>query len=247
MPAMDDARADASATRLPITILAQPDLRSCGPTCLHSVYRYFGTELPLATVVATIEQLESGGTLDVFLACDALRRGYRATIYTYNLLVFDPTWFTDPSVNIARKLDAQVRVKRDRRFLTVSRGYQEFLRLGGRISFTDLTRGLLRGLLNRGLPVITGLSATYLYRSSRELTEEDRDDDVRGTPAGHFVVLSGYDRKERTIRVSDPLAPNPLGPDHDYWIHIDRVIGAILLGVLTHDANLLVIDSPADD
>ena len=27
---------------------AQPDEVSCGPTCLHSVYRFYGDELPLA-------------------------------------------------------------------------------------------------------------------------------------------------------------------------------------------------------
>jgi hypothetical protein len=33
-----------------------------------------------------------------------------------------------------------------------------------------------------------------------------------------------------------------MAPGQYYEIKIDRVIGAILLGVLTHDANLLVIE-----
>lgn len=235
------APAERSETHLRVDILPQPDLRSCGPTCLHAVYRYYDRAPPLAELVAAVEQLESGGTLDVFLACDALRRGFAATIYTYNLQVFDPTWFADHGVDIAAKLERQIEFKRDPRLAVASRGYQEFLRLGGRLEFTDLTRALLRKILNRGTPIVTGLSATYLYRAMREYGPDDEDDDIRGLPAGHFVVLSGYDRKARTVRVSDPLVPNPLGPEQHYWIHIDRVIGAILLGVLTHDANLLVI------
>ncbi|MBZ0173425.1 MAG: C39 family peptidase [Phycisphaerales bacterium] len=234
-------RPDLQAAQLAVRILRQPDARSCGPTCLHSVYRYYGTEHDLDTLIGAIEQLESGGTLDVFLACDALRRGFEATIYTYNLQVFDPTWFAHKDVDMIAKLEAQIREKRDRRLRVASQGYQEFLRLGGRIRFTDLTRRLLRSILNRGIPIITGLSATYLYRAMREYGPDDADDDVRGAPAGHFVVLSGYERRHRTILVSDPLDPNPLGGEQNYWIHIDRVIGAILLGVLTHDANLLVI------
>jgi len=35
----------------------------------------------------------TGGTLAVNLANHALRRGYRALIVTYNLTVFDPSWF----------------------------------------------------------------------------------------------------------------------------------------------------------
>jgi hypothetical protein len=34
---------------------------------------------------------------------------------------------------------------------------------------------------------------------------------------------------------------NPYGGSHEYWISIERVIGAVLLGIVTHDANLLII------
>ena len=81
-------------TRLEFDILPQPDNMSCGPTCLHALYRYYGDELPLEAVIEQVESLEGGGTLAVLLACHALRRGYDATIYTYNLKVFDPTWFS---------------------------------------------------------------------------------------------------------------------------------------------------------
>ena len=30
------------AFRLPVEILPQPDETTCGPTCLHAVFRYFG-------------------------------------------------------------------------------------------------------------------------------------------------------------------------------------------------------------
>ena len=78
-------------TRLEFDILPQPDNMTCGPTCLHALYRYYGDELPLETVIEEVESLEGGGTLAVLLACHALRRGYDATIYTYNLKVLDPT------------------------------------------------------------------------------------------------------------------------------------------------------------
>lgn len=51
----------ASAT---LAIETQPDTTTCGPTCLHAVYRHFGDQIALA-------------------------RGYRATIHTWNLEVFD--------------------------------------------------------------------------------------------------------------------------------------------------------------
>jgi hypothetical protein len=227
--------------RLPVIMLPQPDETTCGPTCLDAIYRYWGEDESLQTVISRTRKLERGGTFAVFLACDALRKGYEATIYTYNLMVFDPTWFV-PGVDIAERLQEQRKAKpKDLRLQHATEGYLEFLSLGGRLRFTDLSRTLIRGLLRRQLPILTGLSSTYLYRTAREYGPSDQPDDVRGTPGGHFVVMAGYDRKQRNVLIADPYGPHPYGPSHEYWMNIDRVVGAVLLGIVTHDANLLVI------
>lgn len=232
-----------STLHLPVRILPQPDETTCGPTCLHAIYRYWGEEERLPDIIARTRKFERGGTFAVFLACDALRKGYEATIYTYNLTVFDPTWFT-PGTDIAERLRQQSKVKKDARLRHVTEGYLEFLSLGGRLRLTDLSRRLISGLLRRKLPILTGLSSTCLYRTAREYGPNDEPDDVRGTPAGHFVVIAGYNRKDRTVLVADPYGPHPYGPSLDYWINTDRVVNAVLLGIVTHDANLLVIHPP---
>lgn len=229
---------------LPVRIMPQPTETTCGPTCLHAVYRYWGSDEVLENIIGRTRALEHGGTFAVFLACDALTHGFQATIYTYNLTVFDPTWFRQ-KMDIAEKLEAQRRMKDDPRLRHVTEGYLEFLRLGGQLRFTDLSPPLVRGLLRRGIPIITGLSSTFLYRTAREYGILDIPDDVRGTPSGHFVVIAGYHRKERTVLVADPYGPHPYGTTHDYWIRLDRVMNAVLLGIVTHDANLLVI-APRD-
>jgi hypothetical protein len=228
--------------RLPLKILAQPDEATCGPTCLQAVYRYWGADDSLEEVIGRTRKLEHGGTFAVFLACDALRHGFEATIYTYNLTVFDPTWFAGKGVDISQKLRLQREAKTDKRLRHATEGYLEFLGLGGRLRFTDLSRRLIRSILRRGLPILTGLSSTYLYRTAREFGPQDVPDDVRGTPSGHFVVLAGYNRRERAVLVADPYGPNPHSATLEYWMNLDRVIGAILLGIVTHDANLLVIN-----
>jgi len=55
------------------------------------------------------------------------------------------------------------------------------------------------------------------------------------------VVLCGYDRDSRRVLIADPLTPTPFSQSHYYEIGIDRVLCAILLGVLSYDANLLII------
>lgn len=234
-----------SSLQLPLLILPQPTETTCGPTCLHAVYRYWGSNTSLADVVARTRSLRHGGTFAVFLACDALERGYTATIYTFNTTVFDPTWFRPRgNVDIAARLRAQRELKRDRRLLYATEGYLEFLKLGGKLRFTDLSPPLVRGILRRRHPIITGLSSTFLYRTAREFGSLDIPDDVRGTPSGHFVVIAGYDRPARKLLIADPYGPHPQGDIRDYWIRMDRVFNAVLLGIVTHDANLLIISPP---
>ena len=227
---------------MPLDILPQPDEVTCGPTCLHAIYRYWGDNEPLPAVIARTRRLDDGGTFAVFLACDALAKGYRATIYTYNLMVFDPTWF-QPAVILADRLQRQAAFKNDIRLRHATAGYLDFLRFGGRLRHKVLSPRLIRRVLRRGLPIITGLSATYLYNAAREL-DNDVPDDVRGRPVGHFVVIAGHDERRRALLIVDPYQPTPYGPSHAYWISIDRAVGAILLGIVTHDANLLVVQPP---
>lgn len=226
---------------LPISVLPQPDNTTCGPTCLHAVYSYYGDRISLNEVINETRFLLDGGTLAVFLACHALRRGYKASIYTYNLQVFDPSWFLSPDIDIHERLIRQAETKDDEKLRDATRGYLEFLSLGGKLKYTDLTTRLLRGLIRKRLPILTGLSFTYLYRCVREYGPDGVDDDIRGYPGGHFVILSGYNRQDRTVLIKDPYHRNPVAGESAYQVNIDRVICAILLGVLTYDANLLVI------
>ncbi len=232
----------AMRTRLHFDILPQPNDTACGPTCLQAVYRYYRDEIPLDRVINETPRLDSGGTLAVFLGCHALRRGYRATLYTYNVRVFDPTWFELPRRALMEKLSAQLPFRQKQRIVRASKGYLEFLKLGGAIRFEDLTPSLIRRHLKRYHPILTGLSATYLYRAMREYGPKDDEDDLRGDPVGHFVVLCGYDQRKREVLIADPMNPNPLVESRTYTLDMYRVINAILLGVLTYDANLLIIE-----
>jgi hypothetical protein len=233
-------RSAAGALRLPVRILPQPDETTCGPTCLQAVYRYWGEREALDDVIERTERLPHGGTFAVFLGCDALRRGFSAAIYTWNVTVFDPTWFA-PGVDLASKLAHQREVKPDARLQVVTSGYLEFLARGGRVRFAELSLRLVRALLRFKLPVITGLSSTYLYHARREYGPDDTPDDIRGRPVGHFVVIAGHDPARGRLLVVDPYEPNPYGRTHEYWLGSDRVIAAILLGIVTHDANLLIV------
>lgn len=223
-------------------IQPQPDDTTCGPTCLNAVYRFFDDSISLDQTILECTQLDEGGTLAPLLGYHALQRGYAVTVYSFNLHVLDPTWFVPSQQDLCNKLEAQLAVKTDAKLQTVSRAYLKLLRAGGRIKMQDLTRQLIRKYLSRSIPILAGLSATYLYLAAREVGPKWEADDIQGTPVGHFVVLCGYDESSKMVRVADPYLPNPFAPrDNYYEIGVDRVICAILLGILTYDANLLII------
>lgn len=230
--------------KLKISIDSQPDDSTCGPTCLHAVYQYFQDPVDLKQIIQEVPSLEGGGTLGVMLANHALAKGYRCSIYTYNLMIYDPTWFL-PGVDLKSRLAARAAKITDPKQKLAIKQYIHFIEQGGKLYFQDLTRSLLRNFLKRNIPILTGLNSTYLYRTMRVYGPKMQDDDIRGDVVGHFVVLCGYDKDEKTVMVADPYPGNPYSKDRMYAAELDRVIGAILLGVMTYDANFIIIE-PSD-
>ncbi|GJQ64053.1 MAG: hypothetical protein SCALA702_31060 [Melioribacteraceae bacterium] len=228
-----------------IRIASQPDDVTCGPTSLHAVYDYYDDSVSLTEVINSITYLEEGGTLGVHLGIHALKRGYTANIYTYNLQLFDPTWFHNPSgQRLLEFLSLQKKVKPQKKLVKATNAYIEFLKLGGTVNFKELSPQLLKGFFDKQVPVLTGLNATYLYNTSREFVEEDGRisyDNLRGTSSGHFVVLGGYDEVRKRIIVADPYSDNPLTRGKYYAVNVHRLLNSIMLGIITYDANLLII------
>ncbi len=238
----DKAVSTPDEKRIHFEIKPQPNFFTCGQTCLQAVYNYYDDSIPLQTLIGKIPQLDSGGTLAVILACHALKRGYKATIYSYNLNIFDPTWFGLPMATIRDKLVAQLEFKCDERINTITHHYLNFINLGGTVRFRDMNHRLIQYYLKKDIPILTGLSATYLYRSARETGPRCDYDDLRGEPCGHFVVLCGYNKETRNVLVADPLFPNPFQEPQHYSVDLDRLVCAIMLGVITDDANFLIIE-----
>jgi hypothetical protein len=228
--------------RLPVRVSPQPTETTCGPTCLHGVYRFWGDAIPLDRVIDESGSLPEGGTLSVLLARHALDRGYRATIYSYNVQLFDPTWTALSREALAEKLRRQYETTQDAKLQNASRGYIDFLDRGGTIRFHTLSERLIRTLLEGDHPILTGLSATYLYQTTRERPDTNVPDDIDGKPVGHFVVLAGHRPRTRELLVCDPWQPNPLTEAHRYWLDVDRVVSSILLGIITYDATLLIVE-----
>ncbi|HEX6558011.1 MAG TPA: hypothetical protein VF021_01070 [Longimicrobiales bacterium] len=245
-PVKDDRVHDGrAANQLAVERILQPDELTCGPTCLRKVYAFYGDATSLDQVIGSLDRNEDGGTLAVFLGIAALEKSYRARIYSYDLRIFDPTWFGLPAENLVEKIFARFPYLSDEKRLRAAGAYIRFLEMGGELAFDELRPALLKSIIDRGHPVLAGLSATYLYRFPRERWDAAADghvaDDVRGEPTGHFVVISGYEQWGRKLHVVDPSEHVPSSADGRVVVDSDRLINAILLGDVTYDAVLLEV------
>lgn len=226
-----------------LEVRQQPDDVTCGPTCLQALYAFHGEPHPLDEVISAVRSLAHGGTLGVLLGIDALERGYEATLYSYNLNVFDPSWFSEPDRDLRVELERQLEIRKGRKLRATIQAYIDFLDEGGEVRHEELTPELLADVIRQGSPPITGLSATYLYGCRREVFHGTAShyDDVHGEPVGHFVVIAGFDPATGDFKISDPSQDNPLHGSGTYWVKPHRLIGAIFLGVTTYDGDLLVV------
>lgn len=221
----------------------QPSDTTCGPACLHSIYRFWGLDIPLEQVVEEVHSVPDGGTSAVNLALHALDKGFRCTIFTSNLALFDPTWFEPKGRTVVEGIKGEILAKNDPKLKIVLESYLEYLERGGLLFMEDLSFDLIASIVSEKVPLIAGLSCTWLYRCKRELPTGEPDD-LAGDSTGHFVVVYGVDKKGRQFAVADPEGDHPLSDEHCYSIGASRLIGAIMLGIVTYDAKLLMITPP---
>ncbi len=204
---------------LDFDIKAQPDEVTCGPTCLHALYQYYKDDIGLKQVIKEVKQLKNGGTLAVMMG-----------------------WFGLPTAKVISNLKKQMRYKFTRRKLLVAtRAYIKFLQAGGKLLNDELDEKLIKSYLKKATPILTGLSATYLYGTPREISATNKYDSIKGEPVGHFAIINGYDSNANSVSLADPMNPNPLKSQY-YNVTFDRLINSIMLGIVTYDANLLVIE-----
>jgi hypothetical protein len=205
------------------------------------VLQGYGDPRSFEEVDSLVRRNENGGTLGVFLGLAALALGYDATIYSYNLRVCDPTWAALPPAQLADKLAARSRAVSEKKLSEAVDAYSRFVRSGGSVRLDDLSVERLVSLIDRGHPIVCGLSATYLYQTPRVQPVTSAIDDVGGEPEGHFLVVCGYRQHGKHFIVSDPFRGLPMTVHGTYEVESQRLLNAILLGDVSYDGVLLVV------
>lgn len=229
---------------LKFTMHQQPDGVSCGPTCLNAIYQYWGNQGELQHIRHEIDYTETGGTLAVLLGKHALKQGFKAKLQSVNIEIVDPTWFACERDILMGKLLTQLAHTSDLKKRKTTQAYFDFLELGGEIQFFNLTFEFIQQAIEQGVPILSGVCATWLYQNMRDYTDGDNRvvyDEWLGKPTGHFVVIYGYEPQKQLLYIADPYLPHPLSNSHHYTISFSHWLHAHLLGIMSHDAELLMI------
>ena len=187
--------------------------------------------------VAVDRHGDFGGRVDV-----ELRRAVFVLLRNHDRHVFDLVLrgqFLGRALQFGRVAADQIHKRR--KLLVASRSYIKFLEAGGKLLYAELDENLIKDYLKKSTPILTGLSATYLYGTKREISTSNKYDSIKGEPVGHFAIINGYNANSDYVYLADPMNPNPLKSQY-YSVTFDRLINSIMLGIVTYDANLLIIE-----
>jgi hypothetical protein len=153
-------------SRLQLDILAQPDNVTCGPTCLHAVYRFYGDQLPLDQVIQRDSAASRRWDIGCFAGVPRFAPRLRRDHFDVQSADLRPDLVSAP-ISLAWRIVCELRwpSSGSSKLACGERGLSGIATdLGGRIQMEDFTSRLIRRYLKREIPILTGLSATYLYR-----------------------------------------------------------------------------------
>ena len=90
------------------------------------------------------------------LSVHALQRGYEVTTWVCNVRHMDPTWFQQPT-DLLAKLKARAAAKNfadDPRYGPAMEAVEQYLELGGKLVWGDLTPELIAKQMGNGTPLL---------------------------------------------------------------------------------------------
>lgn len=197
---------------------------SCGPSSIQQILHYYGIEKSLKEIMNEMKLFDSGGTSsDGAMGDYLLKQGFKVRIYTLDTKMFDPTWFKLSKKDLKKKLMEAHKISRGFKKYSYN-SFIEFLDHGGKIEFKVITLKEIKEILNMIFPLMAGVDDSSLYSFKRS-RKTFHDDEFKGKPWGHELVIAGY--KKDKIFVVDPFPRNPFSKDGKYFVDAEKLLANI--------------------
>lgn len=202
--------------KLKVPRFKQTDPMGCGHASLQEVFVYYGKNVPQSKILRDIG-VRGYGSWITQLGLYAMKNGFKAKIITEDANYLDPTWKKLSKKNLIKKLRVALKKANGRMKKDAYRYLIKFLKNGGYLEFRQATKSDVVRYLKKKIPVIMCLSSTVLHKGRRYGKKGKRSE--YGYPAGHFVVVSGYNNGRFTIADSHKKVGGILTFNEDLLIY----------------------------
>jgi len=229
-----------------VPLLTQ-NIQDCVQASASQILSYYGIKKSIAEVKKEVpvyinsEGKPLGSSLG-HIASYFLQLGFKVTLHSVDIEIFDRSWKDLDNQAFIRKLKERRKYLKHARYeeealdLVVD-GYIQFLAKEGKINFPVVDQDYLYKLLKEG-PIYTILSYNFLNQVSKYKFTEDKpvQDSIAGSPSTHAVVISGY--KQGRFEITDP--------DYEFGgkklINPSQIIGAFYLAETDFDPLLVTLE-----
>lgn len=210
---------------------------------------HYGMDVTATAILAELPGLTTDdgaewGTVAPELAAFCMKKGFHATVHTFDCRIVDLSWADFPPEKMLARLRE---VKSTRLIPTLGKnvtdlfvqGYIDLLEAGGELRIRPyVTSALLDELLTTG-PFMTTVCMGAFYGKGRARRGDDGKgilDDVRGSIGTHFVIVRGRDEAGRYL-IADPGKADGL-----YAVEREHLLGSIMAAQRDCENVLFLID-----
>ncbi len=222
----------------------------CMQTSATQLLSFFDPTIKVDDVInevpVYVENGEKIGTSPGHLATYFVQKGYKTTVYIFDVELFDLSWEMTSGSEIIELLKQRQKYIPANSWLAkyhhiLVDGWELFVKAGGSFAQPPLTAQLIKDLLIKS-PILVMVNSTYLNHQSKQQYDKKKDkfedDAIKGRSLTHGVTCTGY--KDGRFLIVDPDPPE--GREQHRWIQSDHLIASIMAAQTESDNLLMVIE-----
>lgn len=206
---------------LNVPYFRQEHSKTCGLAVLRMVFGFYGESSTEKDLLKEVN-MHSFGSFSTDLGITAIKRGFKATAFTYHLSLLSPLKIPFNSVVDEVTLSKITPKPKDR---MICESWKKYVRVGGKLIWSvPAIRQLSECVDDRKAPAIISVNTAALNRFWKKVGN------------GHYLVVSGI-AEEVSV-----LDPDPVGHGRQYTVPKDALLAAWIVNSTSSSDYLMVLE-----